>query len=87
LRALSGQFFHVVNSQEGNPATDGNPTHRGVAIRMQVDRGVKELDEGKGVSHQDVRNRLSRWPEKYVKIEPLAEDISFTEYSLHIGSS
>jgi hypothetical protein len=33
-------------------------------FRMQVDRGVKELDEGKGIPYQDVRNRLSRWLEK-----------------------
>jgi hypothetical protein len=33
-------------------------------FRMQVDRGVKELDEEKGIPHQDVRNRLSRWLEK-----------------------
>jgi hypothetical protein len=33
-------------------------------FRMQVDRGSKELDEGKGIPHQDVRKRLSRWLEK-----------------------
>jgi predicted transcriptional regulator len=33
-------------------------------FRMQVDRGLKELDEGKGIEHQDVRKRLSRWLEK-----------------------
>jgi hypothetical protein len=33
-------------------------------FRIQVDRGVKELDEGKAIPHQDVRNRLSRWLEK-----------------------
>lgn len=33
-------------------------------FRMQVDRGIKELDEGTGIHHQDVRDRLSRWLEK-----------------------
>ncbi|HAJ80643.1 MAG TPA: hypothetical protein DCO75_12830 [Fibrobacteres bacterium] len=33
-------------------------------FRMQVDRGIKELDEEKGIPHQDVRDRLSRWLEK-----------------------
>jgi hypothetical protein len=33
-------------------------------FRMQVDHGIKELDEGKGIPHQDVRNRLSKWLEK-----------------------
>lgn len=33
-------------------------------FRMQVDRGLTELDEEKGIPHQDVRNRLSKWLEK-----------------------
>lgn len=33
-------------------------------FRMQVDRGLKELDEGKGISHQDVRQKLAKWLEK-----------------------
>jgi len=33
-------------------------------FRMQVDRGIKELDEGKGIPHQNVRDGLSRWLEK-----------------------
>lgn len=33
-------------------------------FRMQVDRGIKELDEGKGIPHKEVRDRLSRWLEK-----------------------
>jgi hypothetical protein len=33
-------------------------------FRMQVDRGIKELDAGKGISHHEVRDRLSRWLEK-----------------------
>jgi hypothetical protein len=33
-------------------------------FRMQIDRGVAELDEGKGISHQDVRQRLARWLEE-----------------------
>jgi hypothetical protein len=33
-------------------------------FRMQVDRGLKELDEGKEISHQDVRQKLAKWLEK-----------------------
>jgi hypothetical protein len=33
-------------------------------FRIQVDRGAKELDEGKGIPHQNIRNRLSKWLEK-----------------------
>ena len=30
-------------------------------FRLQVDRGLKELDENKGISHTEVKKRLSRW--------------------------
>ena len=30
-------------------------------FRMKVDAGLKELDEGKAVSHEEVKERLSRW--------------------------
>jgi predicted transcriptional regulator len=30
-------------------------------FRMQVDRGLKELDEGISIPHQHVRDRLSKW--------------------------
>ncbi len=33
-------------------------------FRMQGDRGIKELDEGKGIPHHKIRNRLSRGLEK-----------------------
>jgi Tfp pilus assembly protein PilO len=30
-------------------------------FRLQVDSGLKELDEGKGISHKAVEKRMSRW--------------------------
>ena len=30
-------------------------------FRQQVDTGLKELDEGKGIPHEDVEKRLSKW--------------------------
>ena len=30
-------------------------------FRLQVDSGLKELDENKGISHSEVKSRLSRW--------------------------
>ncbi len=33
-------------------------------FRMQVDKGIKELDDGNGVDHSTVKQRLSRWLEK-----------------------
>jgi len=33
-------------------------------FRMQVDKGIKELDDGKGLDHSEVKQRFSRWLEK-----------------------
>ena len=33
-------------------------------FRLQVDAGLKELDEGKGIPHEEVKQRMSRWLSK-----------------------
>jgi predicted transcriptional regulator len=30
-------------------------------FKLQVDAGLKELDEGKGIPHQEVEKRMSKW--------------------------
>jgi len=30
-------------------------------FKLQVDSGLRELDEGKGISHQKVKERMSKW--------------------------
>jgi predicted transcriptional regulator len=30
-------------------------------FKLQVDAGLRELDEGKGISHEEVEKRLSKW--------------------------
>ncbi len=30
-------------------------------FNLQVDEGLRELNEGKGISHEDVENRMSKW--------------------------
>jgi len=30
-------------------------------FKSQVDAGLKELDEGKGIPHEEVEKRLSKW--------------------------
>jgi predicted transcriptional regulator len=34
---------------------------RELYFKIQVDKGLKELDEGKGIPHQEVERRMSRW--------------------------
>ena len=33
-------------------------------FKMQVDAGLKELDEGKGIPHEEAKERLSQWLSK-----------------------
>ncbi|MBI3794051.1 MAG: hypothetical protein HY280_04905 [Nitrospinae bacterium] len=30
-------------------------------FKLQVDAGIKELDDGKGVDHKEVEKRISKW--------------------------
>lgn len=30
-------------------------------FKIQVDTGLKELDEGKGVPHEEVKKRMAKW--------------------------
>ncbi|MCK4641450.1 MAG: hypothetical protein KAU06_08930 [Candidatus Marinimicrobia bacterium] len=30
-------------------------------FKLQVDSGLRELDEGKGISHQKVKESMSKW--------------------------
>ncbi len=30
-------------------------------FKAQVDAGIRELDEGKGIPHQDIERRMSKW--------------------------
>ncbi len=30
-------------------------------FRLQVDAGLKELDEGKGIAHDEVEKRMGKW--------------------------
>ncbi|HJW85864.1 MAG TPA: hypothetical protein VJ440_04450 [Candidatus Brocadiaceae bacterium] len=30
-------------------------------FKVQVDAGLKELDEGKGIPHEEIERRMSKW--------------------------
>jgi predicted transcriptional regulator len=30
-------------------------------FKLQVDAGLGELDEGKGITHEEVKKRMARW--------------------------
>ena len=33
-------------------------------FKMKVDQGIKELDEGKGIDHEIVKDKISSWSKK-----------------------
>ncbi len=33
-------------------------------FRIKVDSGLKDLEEGKGIAHDDVKKRMSKWISK-----------------------
>jgi len=37
---------------------------RELYFKIQVDKGLQELDEGKGIPHEKVEKKLSRWLSK-----------------------
>jgi predicted transcriptional regulator len=37
---------------------------RELYFKIQVDKGLEELDEGEGIPHEEVERRLSRWLSK-----------------------
>ncbi|MCK4765947.1 MAG: hypothetical protein KAW12_27355 [Candidatus Aminicenantes bacterium] len=43
-------------------------------FKIQVDEGLKELDEGKGIPHEKVEERLSRWLSKHNREKKLIPD-------------
>jgi predicted transcriptional regulator len=30
-------------------------------VRARIEEGIKELDEGKGISHEDAMERIAKW--------------------------
>ncbi len=53
------QVINMINSLPENITIDDIITE--LYFKLQVDKGLKELDEGKGISHEDVEKRMSKW--------------------------
>ncbi len=34
-------------------------------FKQQVDAGLKELDDGKGMPHEEVEKRMAKWLKRY----------------------
>ncbi|MFH1562476.1 MAG: hypothetical protein ABIF11_03530 [Nitrospirota bacterium] len=53
------QVIQMVQSLPENVTVD-DVMHE-LYFKMQVDAGLKELDEGKGIPHEEVEERMSKW--------------------------
>ena len=56
------QVINLVNSLPGDVTVDDIMAH--LYFKLQVDAGLKELDEGKGIPHEKVKKRMGRWLKK-----------------------
>lgn len=59
MAGVKEQVIHMIQSLPENATIDDIMAE--LYFRLQVDAGLKELDEGKGIPHEEVQKRMSRW--------------------------
>ena len=59
---MSNVKTEVITMIQGMPEeTDITDIMAELYFKQKVDRGLKELDEGKGIPHKKVKGRLEKW--------------------------
>lgn len=56
------QVINLINSLPGDVTVDDIMAQ--LYFKLQVDSGLKELDEAKGIPHDKVKERMGRWLKK-----------------------
>ncbi len=59
MAGVKEQVIHMIQSLPENATLDDIMAE--LYFRLQVDAGLRELDEGKGIPHEEVQKRMSRW--------------------------
>ena len=59
---VKDQVISIVNSLPDDVTVDDIIAE--LYFKIQVDAGLKELDEGKGIPHSKVKDRMSKWQKK-----------------------
>ena len=59
MAGLKEQVIKMVKALPENVTVDDVMAE--LYFKLQVDAGLKELDEGKGVFHEQVEKRMSKW--------------------------
>jgi len=53
------QVIHMIQSLPEDATIDDIMAE--LYFKLQVDAGLRELDEGKGIPHEEVQKRMSKW--------------------------
>lgn len=59
MAEIKQQVIQMIQSLPDNVTIDDIMAE--LYFKLQVDTGLKELDEGKGISHEEVEKRMSKW--------------------------
>jgi predicted transcriptional regulator len=59
MAGVKEQVIHMIQSLPEDSTIDDIMAK--LYFQLQVDAGLKELDEGKGIPHEEVKKRMSRW--------------------------
>ena len=59
MAAIKQQVIHMIESLPDEVTVDDIMAE--LYFRLQVDAGLKELDEGKGIPHEEIEKRMSKW--------------------------
>lgn len=59
MAAIKEQVIKIIQSLPEDVTLDDIMAK--LYFKLQVDAGLKELDEGKGISHEEVEKRMAKW--------------------------
>jgi hypothetical protein len=62
MYTIKDEVIHLVNSMPDDITVDDIIAE--LYFKLQVDAGLKELDEGKGIPHNIVKDRIAKWLKK-----------------------
>ncbi|MCK5147317.1 hypothetical protein KAR48_11210 [bacterium] len=62
MTAIKGQVLQLIEKLPDNASIDDIISE--LYFKIQVDAGLKELEEGKGIPHDIVKERFVKWTTK-----------------------
>ncbi len=59
MEAIKDQVLKIIKKMPEDVTVDEIMSE--LHFKLQVDRGLQELDRGKSISHETVKKRVSKW--------------------------